>query len=224
MSEEILQRINKRRPIKSEIKVPPILDKDSSLAASFLSLIDREEWLVILQDIFLSLGQESQKHKALEEVILDNEANYDWFVNFALVLNQLANEGREFFIPSKSEVEFRTDLSELRFLPPINHSGRKVSVRKIKVKDNNIISMYRVLYIKEGFSLSDFEGGFPAWYTLSSTTLYEEYNPKTNKRVRIDFKNGEFYYFLAGASDNWVQIVDVPLEMDSVISSLLFRQ
>ena len=83
--------------------------------------------------------------------------------------------------------------------------------------------MYRVLYIKEGYSLSDFEGGFPAWYTFSTTTLYEEYNPKTNKRVKIDFKNGEFFYYLAGASDNWVEIVDVPLEMDSVVSALLFR-
>ena len=48
-------------------------------------------------------------------------------------------------------------------------------------------------------------------------------NIKTNKRVRIDFNKGELLYFIAGASDNWKQVVNVPIEMDYVITALLFR-
>ena len=81
----------------------------------------------------------------------------------------------------------------------------------------------RILYISRAHEAQEFRDGFPAWYIFSNTTLYERYSNTTGVRARIDFNNGEFHYYIAGASDNWKQIVGVPLEMDSIISNLLFR-
>ena len=77
--------------------------------------------------------------------------------------------------------------------------------------------------MREGYHVSDFRGGFPAWFALSKVTILEQYNPKTNKRVKIEFSQGEFRYYTAGASDKWARILGVPLEMDNIISALLFR-
>ena len=76
----------------------------------------------------------------------------------------------------------------------------------------------------ENYDMSDFiDDAYPAWYLLRETTIFEQYSEKTNTRVRIDFRNGEFMYFIAGASDNWQPILGVPVEMDHVVSALLFR-
>ena len=76
----------------------------------------------------------------------------------------------------------------------------------------------------ENYDMSDFiDDAYPAWYLLRETTIFEQYSEKTNTRVRIDFRNGEFMYFIAGASDNWHQISLVPEEMDHIVAALLFR-
>ena len=72
--------------------------------------------------------------------------------------------------------------------------------------------------------MSDFiDDAYPAWYLINTTTVFEQYSEKTNTRVRVDFREGEFMYFIAGASDNWQRIEEVPAEMDHVIAALLFR-
>ena len=76
----------------------------------------------------------------------------------------------------------------------------------------------------ENYDMSEFiDDSFPAWYLIQDTTIFEQYSEKTNTRVRVDFRNGEFSYFIAGASDNWQKIMDVPKEMDHVIGALIFR-
>ena len=222
MSKEIIKRINDRKAKKGNEALPPILDEDPVLAAEFLSIADSEHYFEVMLELYENLGSKEQVHIALEELVLDNEVNFDWFKTFTVALGQLVNEGKEFFIP-KDNLEFRTGSEELILIPPLT-GVTVLKPIKAKAKDNNIITLNRILYIKEGYSLTDFREGFPAWYAFSKVTLFEKYNPKTNKRVKITFEKGSFCYYLAGASDHWMKIVGIPLEMDSVISALLFRE
>ena len=76
----------------------------------------------------------------------------------------------------------------------------------------------------ENYDMSEFiDDCYPNWYLLKDTTVFEQYSEKTNTRVRIDFRDGEFSYYIAGASDNWQKIECVPIEMDHIISALIFR-
>ena len=58
---------------------------------------------------------------------------------------------------------------------------------------------------------------------LHDTVVFEKYNSKTNKHVRIVFRDGEFHYLMCGASDNWKEITEVPLEIDEVVTTMLFK-
>ncbi len=223
MFEEIIKRIQKRRAKGKNLELPPILDEDPVLATKYLSLADSSHFINVLIQTYNNLGEDNQVNIALEELMLHSKVNYEWFRSFTLALNQLENEGREIYIPSEDIANLRTDDTQLVFVPPLEYKYQKVSPIRIHAKDNNVITLNRVLYIREGYSKADFRKGYPSWYSLSEVTIFERYNPKTNKRVRIDFKNGEFKYYMAGASDCWIEIVDVPLEMDHVVSALLFR-
>ena len=92
-----------------------------------------------------------------------------------------------------------------------------------KTKDKNPINLWRIKYIREEFEESEFADGYPAWYSFNDTTVFEHYDENSNVRVRIDFNNGEFLYYICGASDNWQRLQEVPLEVDYIISALLFR-
>lgn len=223
MKEEIIERINSRKIVQGSLDIPPILDKDPVFAAEFLSTYDSKHYLDLLIKTYENLGQESQKNIALEELILYNRVNYKWFRTFTLTLKNLEGMSTEVYIPTESICDFRNEEKALVFIPPLRVVNKRAKPISLKVKDGNVISLNRALYIRECYSLADFRSGFPAWYAFSKTTIFEKYNPKTNKRVRIDFENGEFKYFLAGASDRWIRIVNVPLEMDSVVSALLFK-
>ena len=96
--------------------------------------------------------------------------------------------------------------------------------------DEELITLFRegntqiADYIMENYDMSEFvDDAYPNWYLIKDTTVFEQYSEKTNTRVRVDFRNGEFSYFIAGASDNWKKVEGVPLEMDHVIAALIFR-
>ena len=219
----LIERITERGAKKTNLDLPPILDYNPVFAASFLSIPDSEHYFNLLLSTYENLQQPSQKNIALEELILANEANYNWFLEFTMALNNVENEGNEIYIPLKEICNFRNDTEELIFLPPLIYKYKKVTPTKLRAKDNDIVSLYRILYLRQRYALDDFRGGFPVWYTLAEQIIYENYNAKTNKRVKVEFANGSFHYFIAGASDKWSRIIDVPKEMDHIISAFLFR-
>lgn len=202
---------------KRDLYYPPILDYNPEFAASYMTIDDSEKALESLEAIFMN-----KRHKLLllQKSISYNSANYNWFKKFYLALNILIKE-EQLIIPSFWEPELKSS-DKLYLLPPLTYNK---GVKGEKVPDflSDPVDMYRYLYIKKSVQLEDFRGGYPTWYALSDMTIYESYNPMTNVRIRIDFVKGEFRYFISGASDNWKEICDVPLEMDHVISSLLFR-
>jgi hypothetical protein len=81
-------------------------------------------------------------------------------------------------------------------LPPIKYYPEKKSVNfEIKkTKDKNPINLWRIKYIREEFEESEFADGYPAWYIMSETTVYENYSTKTNRRgdrnCPSDWRNG----------------------------------
>ena len=95
---------------------------------------------------------------------------------------------------------------------------------RVLSKKLHFINNYRIKYIMEDYDMSDFiDDCYPEWYLLQNTTIFEQYSEKTNVRVRVDFRDREFVYYVAGASDNWKRIENVPVEMDDVVAALIFR-
>lgn len=204
--------------------MPPILDRDPVFAANFLTIKDSEEVLEKLLEMYNSLREGSNKYPILKACVLKSFTNFKWFMDFTKELIKINDIG-EFpvdlikFCPKSNTREV------FEIFPPLTYNKKKhrgVPLNfKSRVKDE--IDMYRILYISQNYSLEDFRNGYPAWYSLGDTIVFENYNIRTNTRVRIIHRGGEFMYFLCGASDNWKEIRDVPLEMDYVVAALLFR-
>ena len=218
--------INNLKNIKvkgwEQVYFPPVLDQDPTLAARYLTIKDSALALEILLKAYDAIEKDEQVYPVLQYCITWSRSNFNWFVLFTIELIRLVmNEEGDFKFPYDKIVERKEDI--LSLFPPLEYKNKKARVREFRVKYANIIDAHRLLYISHGYSVQDFREGFPTWYTINSLSVFEEYNPKTNVRVKITFSSGEFHYFIAGASDNWQEIGDVPIEMDHVISALLFR-
>lgn len=222
----LIELANKNGLKGKESKLIPILDKDPILAANFLTIKDCEDALVLLTDTFRNLKSLSQKNKALEMNILLNKETFNWFATFATEIDRIVTGTSVIEIP----YQHLKDLSEvypnlLTFFPPCNynHINKRLELFKYKVRDKNPINLWRIKYIRDEYEEGDFNDGYPAWYIMSEVTVYENYSTRTNRRIKIDFINGEFIYYIAGASDKWRRIIGVPSEMDYVVASLLFK-
>lgn len=203
------------------LKYPPVLDSDPIQAANSLTLEDELRVLELLEDTYKKIREDNQINVALERTLLYSKFNFDWFASFALELSKLNNKSIE--IPYK-RVETLPERSEKLFLfPPLKYQRGRVTVDLPQGTQIHPVMQYRIVYISQAHEANEFRDGFPAWYSFSNTTIYERYSNVTGIRARIDFNNGEFHYYIAGASDNWKQIVGVPLEMDGIVASLLFK-
>ena len=223
MKESIVKAEINKLVVKSwrDLVYIPILSEDPVLAANSLTLKDEQEAIKLIIDTYKNIGTEEQKNKALERTILFSKFNFEWFVSFLTELCRL-NEEELPVIPYQATERIKKG-EELFIFPPLKFS-RGVPINEIKNKKYvDPLIQHRVKYISEMHEAEEFRDGFPSWYVLSNTTIYERYSIKTGVRARIDFQNGEFHYFIAGASDNWKQIVGVPLEMDNIVANLLFK-
>lgn len=203
----------------------PILDEDFSFAARFLTKKDLEKAYEVLKETFKEIKTEKPFHLPLYETILDSRFNFMWFVNFFREIENILDK-------DEYKIDFKkcplNAGKELEVYQPFKLSVRKgqrcLTYPKRNVEDQPPVNNYRIKYIAANYDLSEFQDDqYPGWYLLQDTTVFEQYNEKTNTRVRIEFRSGEFMYFIAGASDNWIQIEDVPREMTHVVSALLFR-
>ena len=204
-----------------ELSYPYILDKDPAMAAQYLTIEDCEAAFDLLTHVYKAIdGTEKSQYKLLEKQ-LRRRVMFQWFAQFYKELAKLMELDEYYPIPEVSFVGVPRDT--IIFYPPLKYQNKKIVELKFPPKIVNTIDKYRCLYIKKKVSLSEFRTGYPAWYSLSDMELFEEYNIMTNVRVRINFVEGEFRYYIAGASDNWKEIRGVPLEMDHIVSALMFR-
>jgi hypothetical protein len=204
----------------------PILDINPVFAANFLTKEDLKTSYNLLIKVYNDIKENLFTYKPLISTILDSRGNFMWFATFFKELEKNLEVEEPYNIPYKCSPD--NEDSELTIYQPFKATHRKGKVGltylKTNVKDQSPINNYRILYIMEDYDMNDFQGDcYPGWYLLKDTTVFEQYNEKTNTRVRIDFRNGEFLYFIAGASDNWQPIPEVPIEMDHVVSALIFR-
>ena len=210
---------------KRDLEFPPVTDYNPIFAAQFLTIEDSLFYYDLLREFFEALWKgKSARFLVLSEFIKDSRKAYEWLVFFYKELERILE-----IEDIKDVPKFEGGDEEIIFTLP-SYLRKKVSSdyygfypKKFKLNNNDVVNRYRVVYIGKSLELTDFRDGFPAWYMLNDTTVFEDYNVKSNKRIRIDFRRGEFLYFVAGASDNWQQIVDIPLEIDYVVAALMFR-
>ena len=208
----------------------PILDREPEFAAKFLTKEDLEYAYLLLTMAFEEIREEKHKHIIIIDTIMSTVENFLWYTAFLKAIEQaLYIEDEDSFTvpmekcPSKKELKKR-----VKFQPPFRvdkgRKGWKVNYTSNIAHVDDPIKMYRVQYILSEYDIEDFQDDvFPAWYVIKDTTIFEQYNERTNTRVKVTFNDGEFRYFIAGASDRWLEIVDVPLEMDHIVSALILR-
>ena len=211
---------------QKECAYPPILDKDPILAANFLTIEDSGKCLEIMLSAFEGLKKGERTYPLIEYCILWSFTNFNWFVSFTKELIKLIAEDKKYSFPIElcPEYDEKKDKKGItEFFPPTKYAKKRAHPVKFRNKIKDSIDMYRILYIASNYYLEDFRGGFPAWYSIGDLVVYESYNAKTNVRIRVIHRDKEFRYFICGASDNWKEIMEVPLEMDYIVTALLFR-
>ena len=209
----------------------PILDRNPSYAARSLTKKDLLESYGILSRVFTDIKEGKESFFSIvQDSVMDSEENFLWFASLYKEMEKALDVAEPTELPFKECPKRHSITKSPKFQPPFKViKDSKARLYKIKYLKNvasqsNPINNYRASYVMRQYNMEDFQNGvFPSWYLLSTTVIFEQYNERTNTRVKIDFMHGEFRYYIAGASDNWDEIVDVPLEMDHVVSALLFR-
>jgi hypothetical protein len=206
-----------------------ILDRDPKFAASFIVKGQLQDYYNLLKEVFQEVLYKDRKHELLYDTISDSKDNYRWFVIFFKEIERILGIKDKFIFPLGKRIpqnsgEAPNALQPYSFSKQGDGKPLKLEYKSSNVKNRDFINNYRVAYILKGYQMHEFQGdSYPAWYLLKNTTIFEQYDERTNKRVRVDVRDGDLYYFIAGASDNWRIISDVPKEMDYVISALIYR-
>ena len=207
---------------------PPILDEDPEYAASFLTDKDTNEAFSIFYHIFTSIpdsdGDCKGKFPILFNDLMYNHVNYLWFYRFYKKLCNIFNEKE----PSEDLLKYAPKYNinavlSLQYPFTLNEHNRLIYTDYETDDKDDFISGYRIKYICDNYNVNEFSRGYPAGYSLFNGTIYEKYSERTNIRVRIDYRDGSLVYFIAGASDNWQQILGIPLEVDDIVKSIIYR-
>ena len=207
----------------------PILDEDPVFAARFLTKEDLVGAYKLLKECFEEIKKDESYYEVLRGTIMSTYVNFIWFASMLREMEILLDM-EEYEIPyerapQKSRIQKFSAYNPFQCIR--KGKDKKISLQplSINVEGQTFVNNHRIFYIAQNYDMEEFQDDvFPAWYLLKETTVFEQYNEKTNTRVRIEFIKGEFQYYISGASDNWQLIEDVPLEMDSVVSALLFRK
>lgn len=229
MDDRILKPIKEYNlPSAKRAKYISVLDKDPVMAARALTIKDIKSSINLLKETFKEIQDDSISYEPLAETILFSRENFIWFSTMLKEMENLMGM-RHCNIPFDKcpPINFLKPpviYQPFRPYPNSKDKGFHLSFYKILSKKLHPINNYRIKYIMENYDMSEFiDDCYPNWYLLKDTTIFEQYSEKTNTRVRVDFRDGELSYYIAGASDNWQKIERVPVEMDHVISALIFR-
>ena len=214
--------------------VPNITSTEATKAPYCMTKEDIEKTYVLLDKFYKELNETgTTKFTMLYNILTYSMDNFIWLATFTKELENLyAKLGNEIY-----DIEIPYDLLPTRkskealyWYPPTEllqlRGGKyKVLYKRAKVRVKyNIIKLNRLLYIKNNYEGPDFYDGFPEWYYLKDgIEVFNKYCRNISKRVKIIYINNEYRYFIAGASDNWQEIQGAPLEIDDVVTALLFR-
>ena len=208
---------------------PPIVELYPELNALSIPEKEQEAAYLALKDSFESLKKGGSAHKLLEECLLTTEKTFLWFCTFFKELEKIISNKRDTYeIPYTLTPKNKTK-TFLYFQYPMYVTKQNetyiVHYRKYRGNTlrNELLNKHRTELISQRLEYTDFKNGFPNWYVISHV-VFEKYSEKINKRVKLLYNSkGEFEYYICGASDNWEQIFNVPLEIDDVIACILFN-
>ncbi len=217
---------------------PPIVGLDPITNAHEITIEDGEGAYRALKQLYIDLGNGKFSNSFLEQAILFSKNSFDYYATFfrelekTLSISTLGIEEVKIPFELAPEGVCKTDERRLPVQPPLylEKVGDKYRV-KYKTygthtfENTSPIILHRMNYMFKAPDLEEYPNGFPTWYSFVtlSGTLFEKYSPQLNKRIRIDWVDQQFKYFIAGSSDNWQQIYNVPIEMDDVVAILMFR-
>ena len=215
----------------------PILDTDPKYSANYMTRADLIDSYELLKEVFEEIANDKikrVKHRVLADTICFSKENFHWYSIFvkeaSRILNMKDVEIPYYKCPDYSINSDTKGRSLIKVHQPfgVYYNGKRKVYFAEELKSNrpqnDPINNYRLKYILSQYELEEFTGNsYPSWYSLDDLTIYEKYCTKTNTRIRVDFKEGDLHYFIAGASDNWKEILNVPDKMKYVIYALLFR-
>lgn len=225
---KILKPLKEYKPTSTkQAHYIPILDRNPVFAARALTKKDIKKAYDLLITSYEEIKKGEIYHEPMVNTLLFSRENFTWFSSMLKELENILNIDEAYEVPF-DKCPLINFVKPPAVYPPFRCSTDRGGLRlynyRTLSKKLHPINNHRVKYIMENYDMSEFiDDAYPEWYLLKTTTVFEQYSEKTNTRVRIDFRDGEFMYFIAGASDNWQQIELVPEEMDHVIAALLFR-
>jgi len=211
---------------------PPILSHRAECAGTSLTISDMESTYHAMKNMYEELAKNGEtKYTLLKIVSLYTKANFMWFATFFKEIekqyNKVHNTDSDVQIPFNL-VPDRENNNVYSYLPiEVTEKDNKYYVKFKEYRkgtSESVTVRNRINYIKEFYEVTDFVEGFPSWYIITrGTTVFEKYFHPINKRVKINFRDNEFTYFISGASDNWKKLSGVPIEIDYIVAALLFR-
>lgn len=142
--------------------------------------------------------------------------NYIWFSEFYAEMNKLIN--------SQSEVEFFNE-SLVFDCGGVSFKKKGLSLYPDSKRSlESYINASRLMYIKSHYISEIFPAGPPEWYVDKNCKIYEQYDGKQGKSFRIMNERNRLRYYIAEYFNQWVEIKDVPLEIDNFIRHLVYRR
>ena len=143
--------------------------------------------------------------------------NYVWFSEFYEELSEICNSQAQ---PIKEFNEsLLYDCSGIKF----KHSGLNL-FPDTEGTLTDLINASRVAYLKKGYDTSLFPLGVPEWYRDLNKIIYEKYDSKLDKGFRVTQTRSKLKYYTAEYFNQWVEILNVPKEMEDLIKHLVYRK
>ena len=195
-----------------------ILDEDPVKAARSLIQIHIIRYIKNLQYTFVKAHNRNKFRKNNDhifKIVYYSKENYIWFSEFYKELKRIINYEPD-CVPEFNE-SLLFDISNMSF----KGTGLMFS------EENDVsttILKHRAKYIKKNYDKKLFLCSFPEWYVCLNEELFNRYDNKSGKGLKITInKDGSYNYFVSNYFNKWIELEKVPKEIDYFINYLLVQ-
>lgn len=198
-----------------------ILDLDPIKAANSLTIQHASNYIKRLKFSFtLAHLPTSRKPTYFSRVIPEvkySKQNYVWFSEFYTELCKIVNPDN--IIVDKFKPEFLYQCKNINF----KNEDLKLDINEYNLTNEEIVLKHRLKYIRNCYPLRRFKNGYPSWYLKKDNLIFKRYNTRLRRDFKIEYYNGKYRYYIADYFNQWIEIEDVPEEIDGFINTLLFK-
>ena len=162
-----------------------------------------------------------------------SKKNRDWLVDYfnTLSLNYKNYCGENFgslekkYMPRRRMAEYMAAPLKIH-KPTYEDTYTELVQEHSKVysdtEDNVLLSRLMLMHMQP--TADEFPFGEPEWIKQLEYRDYVSFDPIQKKFIKISRSSVGYKYFWSYISDNWIEIEDVPKEMDIIIEHLLSNQ